>query len=113
MQLDRSARNEVWTILMKNGLELISQLAVEPTVVGGGDQRLFLHKPFTMRTINIPMQTPEGININTKPQMQPFVWTLMLKDLPLYPEDVWYMTSAPKGLQDAYLQETSGIILGG
>ncbi len=110
-QLNDAAPNEVWAVLMKNGLELVSQIRHEPALVGG-DGRLFFYKPFQMRTINVPMQTPNGVHINTTPQMQPFMWLLQEKDLPLNPEDIWYITGSPKKLHDAYIQETSGIIVG-
>mgnify|MGYP002789000159 CR=1 FL=1 len=111
-QLNDAAPNEVWAILLRSGIELVSQIRYEPALVGDGG-RLFLYKPFTMRTISVPMQTPQGIHINSQPQMQPFMWLLQSKELPLHPEDVWYMTGSPKKLHDAYVQETSGIIVGG
>lgn len=100
--------NEVWSILMKNGIELVSQVAASPV------KQLSLTRPFQVRTITVPMQDGKGgVHVNTSPQMQPFYFFMQAREIPLFHDEVWHMLAATKKISDAYIQQTSGIVMPG
>ena len=114
--LIKGAPTEVWSILLKNGIELVAQIGFKQSVIVGSipsEDQFVLQKPYQVRVINIPMQDGKGgIHVNTTAQMQPFFFYLQAKEINLEPTDIWHMEPSVKKIHDAYIEQTTGIALG-
>jgi hypothetical protein len=107
--------NEVWSILLKNGMELVTQMREEDVIVRPlAEQKhaFLLSKPFIVRPIHVPVQNGNQIHVQTTVQSMPLVMKMQQPELPIDADDIWVMTTASKASSDEYLQQTSGILIG-
>ena len=115
-QLITANSSEVWSILLKNGLELVSQIGQKASIIPGfsdSSGTFALQRPFQVRVINIPVPTPQGIHVNTSPQMQPLWFFMQAKEVPIEPVDIWHMVPSIKKVHDAYLEQITGLAMPG
>lgn len=116
VNLVRSSPNDVWSVLTKAGLELVTQMRLESKRVfdssGSQEVDILFTKPYQVRALQVPEPTERGIHIQVQPQMQPLLFFMQCPELPVDAVDIWAITSAPKKISDLYLQANSRIILG-
>lgn len=111
--LIKSSPNDVWSVLTKSGLELVTQMRLQTgSGLLGTEQDIILTNPYQVRMLQIPEPTDRGIHIQVQPQMQPMLFFMKCTELPTEAADIWAIAAAPKKISDAYLQATSRIILG-
>jgi hypothetical protein len=115
-RLVAGTRNEVWTILMKSGLELITQLTMDSSPIIGAEMsytpsKILLYRPLKVTPASLPMQGHQRVQINNIPQMLPLAWFWKDRDMKIQiePADIWAMIPAPKEFADEYSERVSGI----
>lgn len=107
---------ETKVLLLKGGLEVIADIEpIRGLALAGGEAPIKgyrLNKPFRILPVPIPMQTPQGININITPQMIPLMACTIQNHLEVTLSDVIGepMDANPQ-FTSAYVQRTTGLQL--
>ena len=106
--------NAVWSILLRNGQELLAKIKViKPHDPDMGISTFRLSSARVIEHINVPMQSAQGLGINSVVKTRPLMITSLggADDLPLNMEDIWMLTESNKESRDNYVRETTGIAL--
>jgi hypothetical protein len=99
------------TVVLKSGLELVADVEEIKDHFSGKVARYRLKKPFVMHIAAIPLQTPQGINIQMTPALIPFLQTTNASSIEFEAHDVLPLLDPSPGIYADYVKQTTGFQL--
>jgi hypothetical protein len=107
---------EIKVLLLQGGVEVIAEIEpIRGLALSGGDGPITgyrLNKPFRVLAVPIPMQTPQGIQVNVTPQLIPLVGAVIRNAIEIKPTDIiGEPLEANKQFESAYIRMTTGLEL--
>jgi hypothetical protein len=109
---------EIKVLLLQGGLEIIAEIEpVRGIALSNGEGPLSgyrLNKPFRILPVPIPMQTPQGIQLNIQPSLIPLMACTIQSWIEIDLGDIIGEPMEPnKQFESQYVQRTTGLQLAG